>query len=106
MNRTMIMITAIATAMASAAYAQPGPGAGKGMGPGTNRWGQGVTPGWAMMTPEERDQHRAKMQAMTTYDECKTYQTQHHEAMAVRAKEKGMTMPAQPPRDPCAGLKK
>lgn len=106
MKKRMMLTAAIAALIAASALAQPGPGAGKGMGPGAQRWGDGVTPGWALMTTQERDEHRVKMQAMTSVDECKAYQIKHHELMAARAKEKGVTLPAQPPRDPCSGLKK
>lgn len=118
----VLSVAALISALAGAALAQggggPGPGAGPGfgaasapgrgpgmMGPG-GRWGADVTPGWAMMTQQERNEHREKMRAMKTYDECKAYQQQHHEQMAARAKERGATQPAQPRRDPCLGLKR
>ena len=87
-----------------------GSGMGMGMGPGNGhgamRWGSDVTPGWALMTPQERNEHRDRMQAMKTYEECKTYQDQHHEQMAARAKERGGQTLAQPRRDACSGLKR
>ena len=87
-----------------------GMGMGMGMGPGNGhgamRWGSDVTPGWALMTPQERNEHRDRMQAMKTYEECKTYQDQHHEQMAARAKERGGQALAQPRRDACSGLKR
>lgn len=89
-----------------AALAQPGGGMGPGGGPGAGRWGADHTPGWAMMTAEERTEHRARMGAMKTYEECKTYHSQHHEQMMARAKERGGKALAQPRRDPCAGMKK
>lgn len=69
------------------------------------RWGSDYTPGWSMMSPQERTEHQARMRSMKTYEECKTYQTQHHEQMAARAKERGGKALAQPRRDACAGLK-
>jgi hypothetical protein len=42
---------------------------------------------------------------MTSQAECKAYMEQHHQEMVARAKEKGRTLPAQPRRDACAGLK-
>lgn len=105
--------------LAGAALAQPGPGAGPGpgasapragMGPGRGamggRFGAGVTPGWAMMSPEERTAHQTAMRDMKSYDDCVAYRDKHHEAMQARAKEKGMTPPATPRRDVCAALKK
>ncbi|MBI5718846.1 MAG: hypothetical protein HZC37_14295 [Burkholderiales bacterium] len=80
-----------------------GPGSQAGRGP---HWGADFTPGWGMMTAKERDEHRARMQSAKTYDECKAMQQQHHELMAARAKERGVTAPLpQPRRDACAGLK-
>jgi hypothetical protein len=70
------------------------------------RSGADFTPGWSMMSPSERQEHQAKMRSMTNYDECKAYMEQHHQQMAARAKEKGGAVPAQPRRDPCAGLKR
>jgi hypothetical protein len=43
---------------------------------------------------------------MANYDDCKAYMDQHHQQMSARAKEKGQTVPAQPRRDACAGLKR
>ena len=120
-NRISLVLAAVALA-ATTAFAQapaasaptPGPGMGpgmgggmgpgRGMGPGAARWGQGVTPGWALMTPDERTAHQAKMRAMTTRGDCRAYVEQHHADMAARAKERGAAVPAMPRRDPCAGL--
>jgi len=94
-----------AGASAPAADCPNGPGAGpRSMGPGA-RWGKDFTPGWSLMTPAEQQQHRDKMHSAKTYEECKAYRDQHHEQMVARAKEKGRTLPAQPRRDACAGLK-
>lgn len=75
-----------------------------GMGPGA-RWGQGYTPGWAMMSRDEQAQHRDKMRSFTDYDQCRVYMEQHHGQMTERAKERGRAMPQAPRRDACAGLK-
>lgn len=90
-----------------------GPGAsapGMGMGPGGGRgaahWGSDYTPGWTLMSQQERNEHRDRMRSMKTYEECKTYQDQHHEQMAARAKERGGKALAQPRRDACGSLKK
>jgi hypothetical protein len=119
--RAMLMgciAAAAAVVMAQSAPAPgkgPGPGAGPpasapGMGPGMGRGRGGMagpdySPGWSMMTPEERSQHQAKMRSMTDYGECKSYMTQQHEQMAARAKAQGAQVPAQPRHDGCAGLK-
>lgn len=93
------------TASAPAASSASAPRAG---GPGPmhrgGRWGTDYTPGWSMMTPQERKEHQDKMRGMGNADECKTYMDEHHRQMADRAKEKGVTLPAKPRRDACAGL--
>jgi hypothetical protein len=96
------------------AGAGPGPGAGMGAGMGTGpgaaaggvRWGSDDTPGWSMMTEQERKEHQERMRAMKTYDECKAYADQHREQMNARAKERGGQALAQVRRDPCGGLKR
>lgn len=80
-------------------------GPGGGMQRGGPRWGENTTPGWSMMTDDERRQHREKMQSMKSHDECMAYRDQHHQQMMERAKAKGMNMPGKPRRDACAGMK-
>jgi len=125
--RTMVLASLMAVSM-GAAMAQPGsgkgPGAGTGpmgagptasapgmgMGPGGGRgaarYGSDYTPGWTLMSEQERNEHRDRMRSMKTYEECKSYQDQHHEQMAARAKERGGKALAQPRRDACGSLKK
>ncbi len=117
-----LMWAALIAASAGLAGAQtggpgPGPAAGAsaprmGMGPGGGmmrggpRWGSDYTPGWAMMNAKERDEHRAQMRAAKTEQECVALRDKHHEQMGARAKERGITMPAQPRRDACQGMKR
>ena len=86
----------------------PGPGAsGPGYGPGMGRgWraGPNNTPGWSMMTPEERAAHQQRMQGMTSRADCTAYMNQQHQQMAARAQQRGASAPAQPRRDMCYGL--
>ncbi len=125
--RMIVLATALGLST-GAAMAQPGGGkgpgagpgpmgagpaasaAGMGMGPGGGRgaarWGSDYTPGWSLMTQQERNEHRERMRSMKSYEECKAYQEQHHEQMAARAKERGGKALAQPRRDACGGLKK
>lgn len=84
----------------------PGMGMGPGGGRGAARWGVDDTPGWALMTPQEREQHRERMRSMKTYEECTRYQQEHHQQMVERARERGGKPLAQPRRDACRGLKK
>ena len=109
-----VAATSLTLAQGPASAPASGPGAGPMMGPGPMggmrgwRGNRDNTPGWAMMSPAERDAHRDKIRSMSSYDECKAYMEQHHAQMVKRAKQRGRTAPAAPaPRhDPCAGLKK
>lgn len=69
------------------------------------RWGSDFTPGWSLMTEQERMAHRERMRSMNDYGECRSFHEQHHEQMMARAKERRAKAPPKPMRDPCAGLK-
>lgn len=106
---------AAATIAASLAFAGPGngpgygygPGAGpgctsgtttgcqggKGMGMGMGGQGRGQGAGLNLMTPEERDAHRAQMRSLTSVEQCNAYLAEHRAAMAAKAAEKGVTLP-------------
>ena len=95
------------------AASAPGPGMGmQGGGMGGMRGMRGWqanrdnTPGWAMMSRAERDEHRSKMQSMTNADECKAYMDKHRAEMVERAKQQGRSAPGAvaPRHDPCARL--
>ena len=108
--KSLSATAALAAVLSASALAQtspgPGPGAGMGAGPGNaaGQMGAGAggmrgmrfdktnTPGWTLMTPEERTANQATMRAVKTYDECKTLQAEHHEAMQARATEKGVKL--------------
>lgn len=66
-----------------------------GLALAAGRWAadQNNTVGWQLMTPAERTEHQVKMRSFKSYDECKTYQQEHHAQMEPRAKEKGVTLP-------------
>lgn len=83
----------------------PGPGMGPraNAGPG-ERWGADATPGWALMTPQERQEHQQRMRSMNNRRECNVYMAQHRQQMAERAKERVGQALRQPRRDACAGL--
>ncbi len=118
----LTLIALLGAALAAPAFAQPGSGMGGmggmgpgmggmgpgmgGMGPGKGRmaFNQGNTPGWSLMTPEERTAHQQKMWSFKTYDECKAYQAEHHTAMTAKAKEQGKTLPA-PRANACDRMK-
>lgn len=121
----LLAMTAVTLMMASVAQAQPssgqppaasdapsaGPPSTAGMmGRGRGRGGMGMragaqnTYGWSMMTPEERQTHMTRMRGFTSRKDCEAYVAQHHQQMVERAKQRGVAMPAEPPRNPCAGL--
>lgn len=53
--------------------------------------------GSQMMTREERAAYRGKMRAAKTPEERATLRSEHHDQMVARAKERGVTLPAEPP---------
>lgn len=98
---SLVAVTLIATA----ALAQNGPGMGGGQGgKGRMGWDKGNTPGWTLMTEQERTEWRTKMHTAKTYDECLALREEHHKLMEERAKEKGTTLPT-PRRNGCDVMK-
>ncbi|HET9664641.1 MAG TPA: hypothetical protein VFP00_10470 [Burkholderiales bacterium] len=63
--------------------------------------------GYQMMTPQERDEYRAKMRNAASAAQRQAIRDEHHAAMAARAKERGFTLPDRPtgagPRGPGMG---
>ena len=53
--------------------------------------------GSQMMTVQERNEYRNKMRAAKTAQERERIRAEHNERMKVRAKERGMTLPDEPP---------
>lgn len=53
--------------------------------------------GSQIMTPEERTEHRQRMRAARTLEEREQIRAEHHRQMVDRAKERGVTLPAEPP---------
>ena len=49
------------------------------------------------MTQQERNEFRARMRAAKTVQEREQIRNQHHEQMQIRAKERGVTLPDEPP---------
>ena len=111
-------IAVLASVFAVPAMAQNGPGGGGGGGMGGGpcmqggaggggggmRFNQKNTPGWTLMTQEERTEMQNKMRAVKTYDECKQLQTEHRAQMEARAKEKGVTL-REPRQNGCDRMK-
>ena len=110
--RRMLLAAALA-GFAVAANAQPGPGYGPGRGGpmggpmmGGPRVGADVTPGWAMMTPDERREHQEKMRGFKDQQACQAYMEDFHKKMQERAKQQGKTLPFQGPGPGCDFLRK
>ena len=53
--------------------------------------------GSQLMTQQERNEYRNRMRAAKTAQEREQIRKEHHESMKVRAKEKGLTLPDEPP---------
>lgn len=53
--------------------------------------------GSQMMTPQERQEFRSRMRSANTDQEREQIRAEHHERMKVRAKERGVTIPDEPP---------
>jgi hypothetical protein len=49
------------------------------------------------MTPQERAEFRVKMRGAKTQQERDQIRAEHHTEMQARAKEKGVTLPDEPP---------
>ena len=103
--------------LAGSAWAQmnaetmPGPGAGRGMGPGAGmgpghcmqatpaqpncgwRMTRRNSPGFGLMTPEERAAHQERLRSFQSREECLAYLQEHHAQMGERAKAQGKTLP-------------
>lgn len=53
--------------------------------------------GSQIMTNQERIEHRAKLRAAKTAQEREQVRLEHHEQMKLRAKERGVALPDEPP---------
>lgn len=53
--------------------------------------------GHQMMTPEEMAAYRNKMHSAKTAEERERLRAEHHREMQARAKERGITLPEEPP---------
>ena len=53
--------------------------------------------GSQMMTQQEREEYRLRMRTAKTAEEREQIRKEHHERMKALAKERGMTLPDEPP---------
>jgi len=58
---------------------------------------QGQVYGSQMMTEQERNEYRTRMQSAKTNEEREQIRMEHHERMRDRAKSQGLSMPDSPP---------
>ncbi len=102
---TALLAACSATALAVSPPADETPGGKQGdrtmQG---SRVGGDQTPGWNMMTTQERQQFQRDMQSAKTADQCRQVMDKHRQLMADRAKERGVPAPTEPRRDTCAGM--
>jgi hypothetical protein len=61
--------------------------------------------GMALLTPEERTQHRESMSSLKTVEACTAYMAQHQQMLQDRAKEKGVAAPPGPRGNACERMK-
>ncbi|HJV88394.1 MAG TPA: hypothetical protein VJ698_23195 [Noviherbaspirillum sp.] len=94
------------TSTNAASVSPPGPGPGaRGPRGRMMRFNQNNTPGWTLMTPEERTAHRDRMRSFKTVAECESYREEHRKLMEQRAKEQGKPLP--PARgNPCVTMQR
>jgi hypothetical protein len=53
--------------------------------------------GYQLMTPQERIEYRDKMRDAKTAEEREQIRNKHHNIMVIRAKARGVILPAEPP---------
>jgi hypothetical protein len=53
--------------------------------------------GSQLMTKQERNEYRKRIRSAKTAEEREQIRAEHHERMMVRAKERGVTLPEDPP---------
>ena len=80
----------------------PNAGGPGGYGPG---YGRGGGQGMALLTPEERAQHREAMHSLTTVEQCNAYIAGHRQLLEERAREKGVAPPPGPRGNVCERMK-
>jgi len=95
------MLAACATCAGALAQQAPAPAGAASSPPLNLRVGPEYTPGWEMMTPEERDAYRQKMFAVPTKQECRRLRDEQIKAAAQRARVRGIKDIPDPRYDAC-----
>jgi hypothetical protein len=74
-------------------------------GPRAPRFGNNNTPGWSMMSADERTNYRNRMTAAKSVDECRSLVAQHRGLIEERAKQRGAAAPPGPRGDMCETMR-
>lgn len=61
--------------------------------------------GSQLMTPEERAAYHERMRSADTVEERERIRAEHHEQMQARAKERGLSLPDEPPRGAAGSMR-
>ena len=95
MITALLLCATVSVLLGAQPSATQGPAVGPGYGKGMQfKFNQNNTRGWALMTDQERAAHHASMISAKSYEECKARQSEQHQTLDARAKEKGVTLPA------------
>lgn len=64
--------------------------------------------GWQLMTASERAEFHERMRSLNTWQERQAFREEHHQRMLERARERGVSLPDEPPlaRGPGTGAGK
>jgi hypothetical protein len=79
----------------------PGRHAGYGAGYHARQTAASAPRGPSLLTPQERDAHRAALAATPNQAECRLVRSRQREQASALAQERGLPLPT-PRRDPCA----
>lgn len=90
------LMAGLMVSVASAAFAQ-GQAGDQSQSPMQTQGGGEQIFGSQMMSAEERQEYRERMQSATTAEERERIRAEHHERMMDRAQEQGVTLPDMPP---------
>lgn len=77
------------------------PAAAASQAQATPRYGDVYTPGWPMMSKEERAEYAAAMGQFKTRAECVTYMNKHFDQMSKRSLQRGLPLQGNSRRDLC-----
>jgi hypothetical protein len=66
------------------------------------RLGPDVTPGWSLMTQQERQQLQQDLQATQSREDCRAVMDRHTSRMTDRASARGISTAGGPRRDVCS----